>query len=51
MEVPAVISTQDGQLLHGSPGARPSRGPVQLSALASSRAVVVLPVPRGPENR
>ena len=46
-DVPLVIATQLAQTLHASP----SRGFSQLSALARIRAVVVLPVPRGPEKR
>ena len=46
-DVPLAISTQEAQTPHGSP----SRRSVQLRALASTRAVVVLPVPRGPLNR
>ena len=46
---PAVISTQDWHLLHGSAESRAR--PVQLSAFASSRAADVFPVPRLPLNR
>ena len=44
---PSATSEQAGQRLHGSPAS----GAAQLSALANSRAVVVLPTPRGPEKR
>src|SRR5437773_2347645 len=44
---PSPISLQFEQALHGS-GVGPRS---QLSALASSRAVVVLPTPRGPVKR
>ena len=44
---PWVIATQLAHSLHASP----SLGFSQLSALARMRAVVVLPVPRGPEKR
>ena len=47
-ELPSVMATQDGQRLQGSPSA-PMSG--QLRTLAMMRAVVVLPVPRGPANR
>src|SRR5450759_1889118 len=46
---PAVISTHDWHLLHGSAEER-SR-PVQFTAFASSRAADVFPVPRLPLNR
>jgi len=44
-----MISTQEWHLLQGSeaPGFLFS----QLTALAKSRAKVVLPVPRGPQNK
>jgi hypothetical protein len=46
-EVPAAISVQARQVPQGV-----AVGPCsQLSALASSRAAVVLPTPRGPQNR
>ena len=48
-EVPSVMATHDTQALHGS--ASLASRCVQLRALASSRAVLVLPVPRGPANR
>ena len=43
----------DGHSLHGSPGlsSRSAAFFSQLMAFANRRAVVVLPVPRGPENR
>jgi hypothetical protein len=47
IEMPAATSTQEGQVPQAS-------GPVRAehaSALASSRAVVVLPTPRGPVSR
>src|ERR1044071_1181753 len=47
IELPATISLQ---LLHSSQGV--TVGPFsQFNALAKMRAVVVLPVPRGPTNR
>src|SRR3981081_1064385 len=46
---PAVISTHDWHLLHGSAEER-SR-PVQFTAFASSRAADVFPVPRLPLKR
>ena len=46
---PAVISKHDWQRLHGSAESRDR--PVQLIALASSRAAEVLPVPREPLNK
>ena len=46
-EWPAEISRQETHSLHGSP----SRGFAQLIAFASSRAALVLPVPRGPQKR
>jgi hypothetical protein len=46
--VPAAIPVQFTQASHGSPSGPRS---VQLSALARMRALVVLPVPRGPEKR
>ena len=48
LKVPAAMATQFSQVPSGSPSAPRSR---QLSALARMRAVVVLPVPRGPEKR
>ena len=47
-EVPSVMATQDAHRLQGSPSAPRSE---QFSTLAMIRAVVVLPVPRGPANR
>ena len=44
---PALIASQGRQALQGSP----SRSSPQFTALARMRAVVVLPVPRGPANR
>ena len=45
--LPLARSTQDGQTRHGV-----GVGPwTQLSERASTRALVVLPQPRGPENR
>src|SRR5713101_8977866 len=46
---PAVISTHDWHLLHGSAESRAR--PVQFRAFASSRAADVFPVPRLPLNR
>src|ERR1700675_743722 len=46
---PAVISTHDWHLLHGSAESRAR--PVQLSAFASRRAADVFPVPRLPLKR
>ena len=46
-EWPAVISLQDRHWLHGT-GVGPCS---QFMALANTRATVVLPVPRGPENK
>ena len=46
-EVPASMDTQDSHVPHGSP----STTSVQFSALARTRAAVVLPVPRGPLSR
>src|SRR3954451_13355703 len=45
---PARIATHDGQRSHASPSADRS---VQLTAFATIRARLVLPVPRGPVNR
>ena len=45
---PSAIETQDSQAPQGSPS--PPRS-VQFSALASTRAVDVLPLPRGPCSR
>ena len=45
--VPASIARQESHSQHGSPSWRFS----QLRTLARMRAVEVLPVPRGPENR
>ncbi len=47
-DVPAAIATQDEQVESGSPSTPRFS---QFSALAMMRAVVVLPVPRGPANR
>ncbi|OPZ47610.1 MAG: hypothetical protein BWY92_01742 [Firmicutes bacterium ADurb.BinA052] len=47
MAAPSRIPTHDTHFSHGS-GVGPR---AQLSALASTRAVDVLPVPRGPANR
>ena len=47
-DVPSAIATQLSHSPHGSPSAPRL---VQFSALARMRAVVVLPVPRGPEKR
>ncbi len=47
-DVPSAMATQLSHSPHGSPS---SPRFVQFTAFASSRAVVVLPVPRGPENR
>ena len=47
-KVPAAMETQFSHCPHGSPSGPSSR---QLSALARMRAVVVLPLPRGPEKR
>jgi hypothetical protein len=44
----SAMAPQFSQTPHGSPSAPRFR---QFSALARMRAVVVLPVPRGPENR
>src|SRR5258708_322287 len=46
-ELPAVISRHCWQVLHGSP----FTGLLQLMVLANRRAVLVLPVPRGPVKR
>jgi hypothetical protein len=46
-EPPPAISVHEGHRLHGV-----AVGPsAQLRAFASRRAVVVLPTPRGPQNR
>src|SRR2546428_6446602 len=45
-ELPEVISRHCRHSLHGSP----SLGLLQLTVLASKRAVLVLPVPLGPEK-
>jgi hypothetical protein len=48
--LPLQIRVQAPQLPHGSPSSRVLRFS-QLSAMASTRAGVVLPVPRGPHNK
>ncbi len=48
LKLPAAIATQFSHVPSGSPSSPRCR---QLSALARMRAVVVLPVPRGPEKR
>ena len=45
--LPSLIAVQVRHSLHGSP----SRGSRQLTAFASMRAVLVLPVPLGPQKR
>ena len=45
---PAQIRSHESQVPHGSPSS-PRFG--QLSAIASTRASVVFPTPRGPQNR
>jgi hypothetical protein len=49
IELPAAISTQERQTSQGS--ASPSFRVSQFRALATRRAVVVLPLPRGPAKR
>ena len=51
--LPSPNDLHDAQALHGSPGLFLASAAFfsQLIAFASKRAVVVLPVPRGPENR
>jgi hypothetical protein len=47
MELPSFMDRHDSHLLHGV-----DVGPsTQFMALASARAVVVFPVPRGPQKR
>ena len=48
MLVPPVMAAQDG---HSPQGSCRSPEAAQLRALARMRAVVVLPTPRGPQNR
>ena len=46
-ELPLSMEPHELQMPHGSP----SSGDSQLSTFAKMRAVLVLPVPRGPENK